>query len=237
MIQRVAALVLGLLILAACGGGGSDDSSDEAAATTSTVDTEARAEAVRESASRRCLSRALRPGTPNEIANDFADEFDEDVRDAAFNGCLQSIRRVRLTTTTTSDTTVPGTLAPETVERVFAAAFEDMRTDLLPVIEAQSAIQSVDRLTFDPPDDLTLAVTSDYRSDDIVRDVAWDTTRLLAPIWGKEGIAHVTQERVGWAPRLVLSVNTLRITCPADFMLRLGDQRADRAEWETACAA
>lgn len=139
------------------------------------------------------------------------------------------------TTTTRRRPTTTTTAAPVPVSvqrEAFANIFESYRLDVVSVLEGNGDLQSVDRVEFDPTTDtIVLAVTSEYSTESINNDVAWEITTAFASFWGEEGMAGSVEFPVA----LRLSVSDLTFTCPGDFMTRLADRRAARSDWIAAC--
>lgn len=139
----------------------------------------------------------------------------------------------RTTTTRRPTTTTTAAPVPVSIQReFFVDVFEDYRLELVSVLEGNGHLQSVDRVEFDPATDtIVLAVTSNYSTESINNDVAWEITTAFASFWGEEGMAGAVEFPVA----LHLGVSDLNFTCPGDFMTRLADRRAARSDWVAAC--
>lgn len=134
--------------------------------------------------------------------------------------------------TTTTTTTAPEPVPIEAQRNLFATAFEDLRGDLIALLEENPHVDSVDRVEFVPAsDEIVLAVTSGYSTEEINADIAWEITRAAAALWEDEGMVSSVDFPVSFS----LSVSNMSVSCPNDFMVSLAGHRASRAEWENAC--
>jgi glucose/arabinose dehydrogenase len=139
---------------------------------------------------------------------------------------------VKRTTTTERRTTTTQALTVEQERAILVQSFEEIRADLIEALEANSAIQSVDNVAYNSErDQLVIAVTSDYSTEEYNEDLAWELTTELRTVWGPDGVMRNVPFPVG----LSLDVSDLSFRCPGEFMFRLGDHRATRSDWLAAC--
>lgn len=132
-------------------------------------------------------------------------------------------------TTTTAPATTTTTAAPtlDQLKTAFALAFETNRIAIAESLEEDQSLQSVDRFEFDGgPGTVILAVTTGYQTEEIIRTKAWEVTDSMLSLWrGTE-----------FSPGFRLLADRYTYSCSGDFMRRLADRRATRAEWQTSCA-
>lgn len=154
-----------------------------------------------------------------------------------------AVETVPTTTTTTTrrtttsrrpvTTTVPPTVPEEVQRAAFVRVFEDVRSDVIAALKDNTDLQSVDRVEFDPAiDTILLAVTSQYSTEEINNDVAWEITAAFGPFWAEDGMTSAVEFPVAFN----LSVSNLTFTCPGDFMTRLADHRVARSDWVATCS-
>lgn len=139
---------------------------------------------------------------------------------------------------TTSSTRSPAavvnaaTTTPETLEAKkvrLAAAFDQNRVAIAEAIEEEVGLQSVDRYEFDQgPGTMIMVVTTGYQTEEIVRDKAWEITDVMLDFW---------REFTDLSPGFQLTADQVSYSCPGDFMRRLADRRATRAEWQASCGS
>jgi hypothetical protein len=131
----------------------------------------------------------------------------------------------------------PTTAKPTRAEQIQrqATAFEGRRASLADAIAKQfgpSTVSSVDRFTFDQETPaIVLDVTSAYRTKANIDDSAWEVTRGLLALWEPATLRAIPDA----VPAFRLSVNSNSYRCSAEFMARLGDKLAARAEWDQTC--
>jgi len=141
-----------------------------------------------------------------------------------------AIRPVALPSTSTSITLPP--LPRDVASALLAKTVGDGREDFAKALEDQLDIEleSVDQFTYDmEAEALVVSVSSAYRSDEGVEDVAWAVTRALLPLF------EVDRAEPPFEPQLRLTVNRTRFQCFGDLMQRLVALTAGRAEWTTEC--
>jgi hypothetical protein len=98
--------------------------------------------------------------------------------------------------------------------------------------EMGQAVASVDRLDFDPARPTIVAqITSPLTVESALRDTAWAVTRALVVYWDLETVRRAPNA----VPDLRISVNNLRVECPAGIMVRLGYGDASREQWAAEC--
>jgi hypothetical protein len=139
----------------------------------------------------------------------------------------------RRTTTTERRTTTTQPLTIEQERAILVESFEQIRPDLIQALEANGLIRSVDNVAYDSErDQLVIAVTSNYSTEEYNEDLAWELTTELRTVWGPDGVMRNVPFPVG----LALDVSDLSYRCPGEFMFRLGDHRATRSDWLATCA-
>jgi hypothetical protein len=133
---------------------------------------------------------------------------------------------LRRTTTTTDK------LAEDVPEdwqrRLIESVFNDYRAEGIQILEDLAPVESVDRYVLED-DVVFVSVTSGYSSDEINANLAWQLTRVMAPLWE----AAFSQMTLPVA--FEVNVSSVSVRCPGDFMLRLADHREDQQRWETEC--
>lgn len=137
------------------------------------------------------------------------------------------------TTTTTAPTTTTTAPPPTEAEKkaAWAAAFEQIRTATADTLQSKASLQSVDRIEFDQGSGtVVIAVTTGYRTDEIIRDKAWEITGGMLAFW-----QDPSDRLPDYSPAFRLVADQLTYSCSGDFMRQLADRRAGRNEWQSAC--
>ena len=104
--------------------------------------------------------------------------------------------------------------------RALQGVFDDYRSEGIAALELLPGIESVDRFVLED-DTLSVSLTSDYSTDGVNTDLAWQISRGLAPLWDADGLFS----RVTFPVAIEVDVSSVSARCPGDFMLRLADHR------------
>jgi hypothetical protein len=122
----------------------------------------------------------------------------------------------------------------EVAQIAFGIVFDDRRGDLLDLLRDDTGnIESVDRFEFDQDAGaVVLDITSPYQTAEFQVESAWTLTTAFAQLYRPDDEIWFQE---AWVPDFVLINSGTRYECPGDFMVRLGDARASRSEWEREC--
>jgi hypothetical protein len=148
-------------------------------------------------------------------------------------------------TTTTSSTSTTTTTVPPTTIRMADLPEEQQQALIVDILEDQGIAEqiaallmqdhllaSVDVVRYSPDDyALEIAVTSEFRSDEIVEDQAWEITRQLAAFWEEDTFL----DGMSIPTHLRLDVSGGLYPCDHGYMLRLASLDMSRSEWSEAC--
>ena len=111
-------------------------------------------------------------------------------------------------------------------------SFEPARSGLLDALGKDSNVKSVDKFIYDPASgSVVLDITSTWASLPNQETGAWEITRSLALLW-KTGNPW---NAPGFAPAFAFTNSGTAHRCAGDFMVKLGNTEASRADWAAAC--
>lgn len=117
----------------------------------------------------------------------------------------------------------------------FALYFDDIRIELADAIAGDAReFESVDQINYDPNSNVvSVAATTSFNGVEYSDDGAWTAFRGLALFYDDEGWRQ-------YSPAIAMTVagsrdGTQTYACSGDFMMRLHDRQAARADWESAC--
>lgn len=137
--------------------------------------------------------------------------------------------------TTKAGPTTTATLSKEGQILAHQLVFDANRQKLADAIKSDfgpSTIQSVDKLTFDTSGPaVVLDATSSFRTTEFLDNAAWNVTRGLAVLWSPKSFGIYPQS----VPSLRMTLNSRNYGCPADFMVKLANTQASRADWDQSC--
>lgn len=80
---------------------------------------------------------------------------------------------------------------------------------------------------------MIVAVTSVWKSQDRQIDTAWAITRVLSVWWAEDSSPEGGPD---WSAGLRLTSSGVTFECSAEFMQRLGNTLASRADWLDECS-
>lgn len=136
------------------------------------------------------------------------------------------------TTTTARQTTTTAAPSAETLEAAWASTFDENRPDLIDAIETDFSFDSVDRVEYNAElDRVEVAVTAGWGTVEYMLDDAWELTKAMSTFWESDG---PFVEGV-FVPGMLVTVDDASKICAGEFMLRLGDVRADKEAFMNEC--